>query len=137
MTDTKLVTEKIPRHKIIRELLRHYLEFRELVLGYGAQEEGADGRKHVLEHSYWIYNEDGTKKEKDTVSLSFWDLQEGINEISPRKREALFLHVIMDMKQKDAADIMGITPIVCGQYSIAAAQQLAKKYFPAEEFSNE
>ena len=118
-------TVPIPLHRILREVLRHYTEYRELV--------NSDGRLHVLDYGYWIYNEDGTRKKKEQVSISFWDLHDGLQELAPRKREAIFYNVIMDMKQKDVAKIMGITTVSVGQYVEAGTIQLAKKYFTEEE----
>jgi DNA-directed RNA polymerase specialized sigma24 family protein len=118
-------TEPIPLHRILREVLRHYTEYRELV--------NQDGRLHVIDYGYWVYNEDGTRKEKQDVSISFWDLYEGLKELAPRKREAIFYNVILDMKQKDVAKIMGITTVSVGQYVEAGTIQLAKKYFSEAE----
>ena len=114
-------TAPIPLHRVLREVLRHYTEYRELV--------NQDGRSHVIDHGYWVYNEDGTRKEKVQVSISFWDLHQGLKELAPRKREAIFYNVILDMKQKDVAKIMGITTVSVGQYVEAGTIQLAKKYF--------
>jgi DNA-directed RNA polymerase specialized sigma24 family protein len=121
---TKL-TAPIPLHRILREVLRHYIEYRDLV--------NSDGRLHVLEYGYWVYNEDGTKKNKENVTISFWDLHNGLKELAPRKREAIYYNVIRDMKQKDVAAIMGITTVSVGQYVEAGTIQLAKKYFPEAE----
>jgi DNA-directed RNA polymerase specialized sigma24 family protein len=114
-------TAPIPLHRILREVLRHYTEYRELV--------NSDGRLHVLDYGYWVYNEDGTRSHKEHVSISFWDLHNGLQELAPRKREAIFYNVILDMKQKDVAKIMGITTVSVGQYVEAGTIQLAKKYF--------
>jgi len=121
-------TAPIPLHRILREVLRHYTEYRELV--------NQDGRLHVIDYGYWIYHEDGTRKHKEDVSISFWDLHQGLKELAPRKREAIFYNVILDMKQKDVAKIMGITTVSVGQYVEAGCLQLAKAYF-AEEFQKE
>jgi len=118
----------VPPHRILREVLRHYTEFRELVGGYGLAQAGADGRKHILEHSYWVEDDKGERK-KQTISISFWDLHTGLQELAPRKREAIFYNVILDMKQKDVAKIMGITTVSVGQYVEAGCIQLAKRYF--------
>ena len=123
-----LVTEPIPLHRILREALRHYTEFEQYV---------ADSGRHVIDHGYWIYNEDGTKKQKVTLSISFWDLKKGLTEdgiLSKRKRQAVMLNVIKDMKQRDVADIMGITTVSVGQYVEQAVTQLAEAYFSKEEF---
>lgn len=110
----------MPVHRVLREILRHYLEFRELV---------ANGEDHILTHSYLVSDgEGGTFKE--TVAISFWDLHRGIKELAPRKREALFYNVIMDQKQADVAKRMGITTVSVGQYVDAAMKQLCKNHFP-------
>jgi DNA-directed RNA polymerase specialized sigma24 family protein len=118
---TNKPTAPIPLHRILREVLRHYTEYRELV--------NQDGRAHIIDYGYWVYNEDGTRKQKEEVSISFWDLHEGLKELAPRKREAIFYNVILDMKQKDVAKIMGITTVSVGQYVEAGTIQLAKQYF--------
>jgi DNA-directed RNA polymerase specialized sigma24 family protein len=118
----------IPPHRILREVLRHYTEFREMVGGYGQSGQGADGRKDTIDHSYWAIDEDGNRK-KITIEISFWDLQEGLKELAPRKREAIWHNVIEDKKQKDVAKLMGITTVSVGQYVEAGVMQLAKRYF--------
>lgn len=110
----------IPPHRVLRDMLRHYTEFRALV---------NSGGNHVLEHSYLVPDEDGGTR-KETISVSFWDLHRGIKELAPRKREALFYNVILDQKQKDVAKRMGITTVSVGQYVEAATKQLAKHHFP-------
>lgn len=131
-TEPTIHAGKVSRHLILRETLRHYLSFRDLVAGTGQHGEGADGRKHVLEHSYWYKDENGEKK-KDTVSISFWDLQRGISELAPRKREALFHNVILDKKQWEVAEIMGITTVSVGQYVRSACETLSLRYFDQED----
>lgn len=110
----------IPPHRVLRDMLRHYTEFRELV---------NNGGDHVLEHSYLVPDGNGGTR-KETISVSFWDLHRGIKELAPRKREALFYNVILDQKQKDVAKRMGITTVSVGQYVEAATKQLAKNHFP-------
>lgn len=126
---TNKLTAPIPLHRILREVLRHYTEYRELV--------NQDGRLHVIDYGYWVYNEDGTRKQKEDVSISFWDLYEGLKELAPRKREAIFYNVILDEKQKDVAKHMGITTVSVGQYVEAGCIQLAKRYFADEHDLNE
>lgn len=98
--------DQTPIYRRLREALRHYTEFKAYVAATG---------QHVIEHK--------------GIEISFYDLQKGIKELSPRKMEALYYNVIMDMKQKDVADIMGITTVSVGQYVDGAVQQLAKRYF--------
>lgn len=117
------VTEPIPKHRVLREVLRHYIEYREHV--------GSTG-EHVITHGYWVYPENG-ERYKEIVTISFWDLHRDIQDLSPRKREALFYNVILDWKQRDVAEEMGITTVSVGQYVEQACLQLAKRYFADEE----
>lgn len=127
MAQTKAVTKPIPPHKILREVYRHYLEFRDLVSNHGT---------HVIDHSYVIYDEEGEKTpEKINITISFWDLYYGLSNLAPRKREAVFYNVILDKKQKEVAEIMGITTVSVGQYVEHAMIQLSERYFA--ELSND
>lgn len=117
------LTEEIPRHRVLREVYRHYLEFRQYV---------SDTGNHVIEHGYFTYNEDGTIKEKISITISFWDLFKGLKDLSPRKREAVWHNVILDQKQRDVAKKMKITTVSVGQYVEQAMLQLSELYFAAE-----
>src|ERR1035437_1518915 len=133
-----------PKHRILREIFRHYTEFRQYV------NEGNDA---TLSHSYLIPVEGvplqcpgnprankehesldnicvhcGGRVRKVSVSFSFWDLHRGLKELAPRKREALFHNVIRDAKQKDVARIMGITTVTVGQYVEHAFRQLIDRH---------
>lgn len=119
----KRLTEPVPPHRILREVLRHYTEYRTHVANTG---------DHVIQHGYWVHPEDG-EKYKVSVTLSFWDLHRGIKELSPRKREALFYNVILDQRQRDVAEKMGITTVSVGQYVEQACLQLAEEYFNDED----
>lgn len=103
-------------------MLRNYLTYRDYLSGHG---------NDIIEHGYWVYDEEG-KRKKHMVTLSFSDLTKGIKELSPRKREAMFYNVILDWKQKDVAEKMGITTVSVGQYVEQATMQLAKQYFAEE-----
>jgi DNA-directed RNA polymerase specialized sigma24 family protein len=101
--------------EILRECLRHYLEFQWFVSQTG---------KDVIEHKGF--------------RISFLDLQYGIGELSARKKEALFHNVILDKTQAEVAEIMGgIQTVTVGQYVKAACTQLAKRYFSPEELGHE
>jgi DNA-directed RNA polymerase specialized sigma24 family protein len=76
--------------------------------------------KHVIEYG--------------TITISLWDLQDGLKDLAPRKREAVFYNVILDKRQKDVAEIMGITTVSVGQYVESAMIQLAAKYFTEDEY---
>jgi hypothetical protein len=102
----KIEVEPVNRHKVMRELYRNYMQFREYVRATGE-----------------------TTIEYRDVGISFYDLGMGLNELSPRKKEAFYLNVILDKKQKDVAEIMGITTVSVGQYVEAASKQLADIYF--------
>ena len=117
------LTEPIPPHRILREIYRHYIEYKEWVTANG---------KSVIEHGYFVYNEDGTIKERVMVTISFWDLHEALDKLSKRKREAVFYNVILDWKQRDVAEKMGITTVSVGQYVEQAMLQLSEKYFAGE-----
>lgn len=116
----KLRTQEEPPHRILREVLRHYSEFKAHVAATG---------EHVIDYGYYIYNDDGSIKDQKMISISFWDLFEGLNDLAPRKKEAVLYNVIMDQKQKEVAEKMGITTVSVGQYVESACLTLAKRYF--------
>jgi DNA-directed RNA polymerase specialized sigma24 family protein len=111
---------------VLREVYRHYYSFKELFASEGT---------HVIEHSYWTYDENGDKQ-KHTLEVSLWDLHDGLKTLSARKREAVYYNVILDKKQKDVAEIMGITTVSVGQYVEQAMMQLAERYFSEEVIIN-
>lgn len=129
-------TEKVPVHRILREVYRHYYEFEEYVAHTG---------NHVIDYAYPLYEEvvtvddDGNETvepgdliERVPISISFYDLREAIedpNVLSERKRQAVLLNVIRDLKQKDVAEMMGITTVSVGQYVEQAMLQLAEDQF--------
>jgi len=122
-----LLLEPIPPHRILREVYRHYMEYKAWVSSTGGS---------VIDHGYFVYNEDGTIKQKISVSISFWDLHDALHKLSKRKREAVFYNVLLDWKQRDVADKMGITTVSVGQYVEQAMLQLSERYF-AEEFEHD
>lgn len=138
-------TKPIPEYLILREVLRHYLEYRDLAMAPSTSKP--DGKSissvecdhGVIDYGYYIYDEEGNKKDKIEVTLSFWDLlgclrpqsQGGL--LSDRKREAIFYNVILDKKQQDVADIMRITPVSVGQYVEQGCIQIAQELFNEKE----
>jgi hypothetical protein len=103
------LTTEVPPHRILREVYRHYYEFEEYVASTG---------HHVID--------------RGDISISFYDLKDGISESGPlseRKRQAVMLNVIRDMKQRHVAEIMNITAVSVGQYVEQAMIQLSKTYF--------
>lgn len=118
------VTEEIPRHRILREVYRHYLEYRQYV---------SDTGNSVIEHGYFIYDDEGNIVDKKSITISFWDLHNALSKLSDRKREAVFYNVILDWKQRDVAKKMGITTVSVGQYVEQACLQLSERYFAEME----
>lgn len=97
------------KHRILREAVRHYRELEHLFITKG-----------VLVLSY------------NGLDICFLDLKDALNRLSPRKREAIYYNVIIDMKQKDVAEKMGITTVSVGQYVESGFAQIAKDYFSTE-----
>lgn len=98
------------RDRVLREVLRHYLEFE----AYCAQ-----SGKYVIEHK--------------GVEISFSDLKGILKTLSPRKMQAVWLNVVMDMKQREVAEIMGIRTVTVGQYVDDSVTQLVEIYFAEEQ----
>lgn len=125
MASKEAVKKTMPRHRILREMYRHYTELKAYV--------AANGGDAVIYHSYPIYDEAGEVIGKEDIEISYLDLQDSLSVLSPRKRTAVYLNVIKDLKQKDVAKIMDITTVSVGQYVDQAMQQLAKDYFAEDE----
>lgn len=96
--------------KIIRELYRHYLDFKDYCAYRG---------KYYVNYG--------------PFSLNIVDLQEGVNELPQKQKEAFFYNVILDLRQEDVKKIMGITTVSVGQYVESACRKLAARYFTDEE----
>lgn len=114
----------MPKHRVLREIYRHYTELKTFVAAHGCDQ--------LITHTYTVYDDVGKDVGKETITISFWDLQESLSVLSDRKREAVHLNVILDWKQKDVAEKMGITTVSVGQYVEQAMLQLAKTYFEEE-----
>lgn len=99
------------KHRILREALRRYQSLETLFKNTG---------NPVLRIT-------------DDIEISFLDIKDGLEKLSPRKREAIYYNVILDMKQKDVAEIMGITTVSVGQYVESGFMQFAEEYFEEEE----
>ena len=115
---------KHPHHKVLREAIRHYLEFE----AYVTNPDSADVQT-VIDATH------GNLTFKD-VTINFFDLQDALKMLSPRKKEAVFHHVIMDDLQRDVEKTMGITTVTVGQYVEQAMLQLCKNYFDLQEMRN-
>lgn len=122
------------RHKVLREAYRHMAEFKTLLTNsipdpavgkYAGSNRVINAQygdlKHVIEYK--------------GITLSYFDLERALKEakLAPRKREAFYWNVLMDMKQKDVAEKMNITTVSVGQYVEQAMLQIADKYFEGEE----
>jgi DNA-directed RNA polymerase specialized sigma24 family protein len=112
--------EPMAKHRVLREILRNYVQFKEWV--------GATGES-VIEYAQPIYDDDDNLIGREPITISFWDLQDCLEKLSPRKRQAVYWNVIRDEKQKDVADRMDITTVSVGQYVEQAMLQLAEDYF--------
>lgn len=97
------------KRRVLREAVRHYYEFEQLFISDGIISISHGG-----------------------IDISFLDLKDAIAKLSPRKQEAIYYNVILDMKQKDVAEKMGITTVSVGQYVESGFSQIAKEYFPDE-----
>lgn len=128
MTEKFEAREEMPKHRVLREVYRHYLEYRDYVASTG---------NHVIDHGYWVVDKDGNRVKHVDISISFWDLHNALHRLSKRKREAVFYNVILDQKQKDVAKIMKITTVSVGQYVDQAFMQLAEDYFAEEDYGME
>jgi hypothetical protein len=180
-------TEETPQHRVLRELYRHYLEFRDFVSQPEHDGQGGYGNSDgVIDYGYYVMrpaladllsaknyedrswgevlkkfsreellatggveevpslrldctprlDEDGNQVydlkpivRQVRITVSFWDLQDALRYLAPRKREAVFHNVIRDQKQKDVAKIMKITTVSVGQYVESAMLQLSETYF--------
>ncbi len=122
----KLRLKRIPPYKLIEDTLRQYTQFRSLF------SDGEGGGTHIIEHSYLVYNPDGTVKEKVTVVLSLFDLFQGVEKLSPRKREAIWWIAINGHTQDEVGQIMNCRAVTCGQYLKAGCVQLAKEIYKEE-----
>lgn len=112
------------KHLILREAYRNYLSFEQYV---------SDTGRDIIEYSIPVSE---TSDEWVSITISFTDLQRALKNfekkgtiLSSRKEEAFYLNVIRDMRQKDVAEIMGITTVSVGQYVEQACRQIAELYF--------
>src|SRR5580704_1705906 len=101
MTDivrkNKAEIKVVHKHRLLREVYRHYIDFQDYYKRTG---------NFILEYK--------------GLTISFLDLQYGLDKLSKRKREAFFYNVILDQRQEDVAKIMGVTTVTVGQYVEAA-----------------
>lgn len=105
------------KHRILREIIRHYPEFKAL-----CRQQPLEGGNRTGD---WDF-------EYQDLKVNLLDLQGCLTGLSPRKKQAVYYNVILDMKQKDVAEIMGITTVSVGQYVEQAMIQVAKEIWPED-----
>lgn len=94
---------------VIRELFRHYESIRD----HRRTETGKD----VFSHKGFDF------------AVSELDLKD-LNLLTPRQKEAFYFNIVLDMKQREVAELLGISTVSVGQYVQAASERLAAHYFP-------
>jgi DNA-directed RNA polymerase specialized sigma24 family protein len=107
------------KHRILREVLRNYTVFESLC----ARNDDSDAR---LSADQYEISHKG-------ITINFLDLENCLKNLSKRKKEAVFYNVILDMKQKDVAEVMKITTVSVGQYVEQAMLQVVKELWPEED----
>lgn len=119
-----------PLHRVLREVLRNYTSLK-------ASAEGEAYSLTICRVRGCIWTDGSTASKGHDgpcklLDIHFLDLQKCLKGLSKRKREAVFYNVILDMKQKDVAEVMGITTVSVGQYVDQAMIQVAKELWPEE-----
>lgn len=107
--------KEFQRHKVLIEIYKHYIDLQDFYMRTG---------QDIIEIPAGYY-----KNVTESITISFTDLKYGLDSLSPRKKEAFLYHVIYDKKQKEVAEMMGITTVTVGQYTNAASENLCKRYF--------
>lgn len=102
----------IEPRRLTRNLLGRYLEFEKFC--------EMDGRYEV---------------KRADITINFSDLKGCLADLSPRKKQALYLNVICDLSQQEVAKLMGIAPGSVGQYVDQATREVALVLFPELEHS--
>lgn len=119
------------KHRVLREVLRKYITLKE------ACSRDGNYSLEVCSITGCINPKTGACKGHEgpciPVSINLLDLQGCLNRLSKRKKEAVFYNVILDMKQKDVAEVMGITTVSVGQYVEQACLQVAKDLWGEDE----
>lgn len=91
----------------------------------------------------------GDTCDRGVIAISFYDIERVVRaytpvrwvlkqphfpehdqfELSKRKKEAIYYNVILDLRQKDVAEIMGITTVSVGQYVELGFRQITDQLF--------
>jgi len=133
----------MPLHRVVREVLRSYTSLKQATPDEWEQTicrvigcVNTRSVRHRIQEDYGSERQIEAAKGHDgacyLISISLMDLQGCLKDLSPRKREAVFYHIILDWKQKDVAARMGITTVSVGQYVEQGMLQIAKKLWPQE-----
>lgn len=119
--------EVMEKHRCLREILRNYLTLKDA-------SENEDYTITVCRIKGCIWTNGRVSKghdgECEMLTVNFLDLRSCLKRLSKRKMEAVFWNVIMDKKQRDVAEIMGITTVSIGQYVESACTQVAAELWP-------
>lgn len=123
-----------PLHLVLRELVRSYSTLKTSnIKDWNNSVCRIKGCANVYSGEEGPMIRKGHDGPCDLVHINLMDLQGCLKNLSKRKKEAVFYNVICDMKQKDAAAIMGITTVSVGQYVEQSMLQMAKELWPDEE----
>lgn len=122
------MSEVMDKHRCLREILRNYLMLKD-----AAENEDWTISVCRIKGCNWMQDgkvAKGHEGECEMLTVGFLDLRKCLNKLSKRKMEAIFWNVIMDKKQRDVAEIMGITTVSIGQYVEAGVIQVAAELWP-------
>jgi hypothetical protein len=121
------VAEVMEKHRCLREILRNYLTLKD-----ASENEGYTISVCRIKGCIWTNGAvgKGHEGECEMLTVNFLDLSKCLKRLSKRKMEAVFWNVIMDKKQRDVAEIMGITTVSIGQYVESACTQVAAELWP-------
>jgi len=133
--DNLEVRERSKSHIVVREATRNFHTWQAYVSQTGV---------HVLR---------GETTDRGVIEMHFYDVQRIVSAYTPdgwkhgypqfpeddpfklseRKKEAVYYNVIQDLKQKDVAEIMGITTVSVGQYVESGFLQITNHLFGPED----
>jgi hypothetical protein len=120
------------KHMCLREVLRNYL-----MLKTAAENEDWTFEICRIKGCIWYNSEIGVQKghegDCEMLTVNFLDLKNCLKKLSKRKMEAVYYNVILDMRQREVAEIMGITMVSIGQYVEAGMKQAAAELWPDVE----
>lgn len=104
------VTKKEPLHRILREVLRGFTVFEEYCTSTGEYEITWKG-----------------------IKFNFLDLQQCLDELTPRLAEAVYWFVIKDEEAKDVGKRLGISNVTVSGHVDQAMNQIITRLWPDYE----